>query len=227
MIGYLSFFKTRLINGLQYRSAAFAGILTQVFWGFLNTMVFISFYSHISPDNVNISLPQLITYIWLNQAFLKLIFVYIKDEEIMNTIKNGAVAYELCRPYNLYNWWFVKLTSDKYSSVLLRFLPIIVMGLFLPHPYTLELPYSMLSFLLFIFSLVIGSLLLITIHLLILSIGFFTNEDKGIAAFIFIIADLFSGGIVPLPLMPNIVQKIGMFCLINHPAFLNLQLNHI
>ena len=31
----LTFFKMRLINGLQYRTAAWAGVFTQFFWGFM------------------------------------------------------------------------------------------------------------------------------------------------------------------------------------------------
>ncbi|AGI39710.1 hypothetical protein Clst_1656 [Thermoclostridium stercorarium subsp. stercorarium DSM 8532] len=30
---YISFFRIRFINGLQYRSAAYAGIMTQFAWG--------------------------------------------------------------------------------------------------------------------------------------------------------------------------------------------------
>lgn len=210
MSGYLCYFRTRLINGLQYRSAAFAGILTQIFWGFLNVMLYISFYSHVN-SNIDISLSQIITYIWLNQAFLMLIFIYLKDHTIMDTIKNGTVAYSLCRPYNLYNWWFIKLTSDKYSAVILRCIPIIVLGLLLPLPYSLGFPSSLFSFILFLVSLIIGSLILVSIHMLIISIGFITNEEKGFSIFIMVIADLLSGGIVPLPLLPKIIQHIGNF----------------
>lgn len=211
MSGYICYFKTRLINGLQYRSAAFAGILTQIFWGFLNVMLYISFYSHVNQSNFDISLSQIVTYVWLNQAFLILIFVYLKDNSIMNTIKNGTVAYSLCRPYNLYTWWYIKLISDKYSAALLRFIPIIILGLLLPSPYNLGLPDSIISFILFIIALILGSLILVSIHMLIISLGFVTNEDKGFSRFFLIVADLLAGGIVPLPLLPKLVQKVGYF----------------
>ena len=210
MRGYIKYFKTQAINELQYKAAALAGISTQVFWGFLNAMVYVAFYSNVSTY-VEISLSQLITYVWLNQAFLRLVYVRIVDKTILNQIKNGNVAYELCRPYNLYNWWFVKYLSQKYASVLMRCLPIIVLGLLLPKPYTLMLPNSMLSLFLFIICLLLGSLVLIAIQLIILSIAFFTNESKGIYDILFIIGDILAGAVFPLPLMPKLVQKISSY----------------
>ena len=210
MSGYVKYFKTQAISELQYKAAAFAGISTQVFWGFLNVMVFISFYSHVSTST-EISLSQLITYVWLNQAFLRLVYIRLIDNNLLKTIKNGNVAYELVRPYNLYNWWYIKFLAQRYASVLLRFLPILVLGFLLPEPYKLSLPSSPISFILFLISLIIGSLLLIAIQLIIHSIAFFTNEGKGIADILYIIADIFAGAIFPLPLMPKIVQSLSTY----------------
>ena len=210
MRGYIKYFKTQAINELQYKAAAFAGISTQVFWGFLNAMVYVAFYSHVSV-NVEITLPQLITYVWLNQAFLRLVYVRIVDNSILKQIKNGNVAYELCRPYNLYNWWFIKYLSQKYASVLLRCLPIIILGILLPAPYSLLAPPSFLNLILFVISLILGSFVLIAIQLIILSIAFFTNESKGIYDILFIIGDILAGAVFPLPLMPKIVQQVSSY----------------
>ena len=37
---YLSFFRLRFITGLQYRTAALAGIATQFFWGAMEILTF-------------------------------------------------------------------------------------------------------------------------------------------------------------------------------------------
>lgn len=210
MSGYLKYFKTQIINGLQYKTAAWAGIATQIFWGLLNTLVFVAFYKNVSSD-VDISLSQLITYVWLNQAFLALIYIRTKDDETLKSIKNGTVAYELCRPYNLYNWWYIKFLSKKYAAVLLRFLPIIILGLLLPEPFKLSIPFSLNCFILFVITLILGSLILCAILMIIQSIAFFTNEGKGISDIIFVLGDLFAGAIFPLPLMPKLVQKISNY----------------
>ncbi len=41
---YLSFFRLRFAMGLQYRTAALAGIITQFAWGFMEIMIFHAFY---------------------------------------------------------------------------------------------------------------------------------------------------------------------------------------
>ena len=154
MIGYLSYFRTQIITGLQYKVAALAGLCTQFFWGFLYVMIYQAFYSH--ADNSTINFNELVTYVWLNQAFFALIYIRMKDSDILNSIKTGTVAYELCRPYDLYNWWYIKMIAKKYASVLLRFLPIIVVAFLLPKPYALSLPITPVSFILFLITLLLG-----------------------------------------------------------------------
>ena len=44
MKSYLSYFKLKFITGLQYRSAALAGIFTQLFFGFIYISVYIACY---------------------------------------------------------------------------------------------------------------------------------------------------------------------------------------
>lgn len=209
MIGYLTYFKTQIVTGLQYKVAAIAGLCTQFFWGFLFVMIYQAFYSY--ADNSTINFPDLVTYVWLNQAFFALIYIRMKDTEILDAIKTGTVAYELCRPYDLYNWWYIKLLAKKYAAVMLRFLPIIVVAFFLPVPYSLALPQSSLSFILFLITLILGSFVLVAILMIIQTIAFFTYNEGGISQILFLIAELLVGSFLPLPLMPNIIQKIGYF----------------
>ena len=61
---YVSVLKLRLLNGLQYRTAALAGIATQFFWGFIIIMVFQAFYSH-SNTNPPMTLEEVVAYVWL------------------------------------------------------------------------------------------------------------------------------------------------------------------
>ena len=210
MTGYLSYFKLQIITGLQYKVAAIAGLCTQFFWGFLYVMIYQAFYSH--ADNSTINFTELVTYVWLNQAFFALIYIRMKDSDILNSIKTGTVAYELCRPYDLYNWWYIKMIAKKYASLFLRFLPIILVSFLLPKPYALTLPKSPLSFTLFLITLVLGSLVLTAILMIIQSITFFTYNEGGISQILFLIAELLAGAFLPLPLMPDIIQKIS-YCL--------------
>jgi ABC-2 type transport system permease protein len=205
MRGYLKYFKLQIMAGLQYRSAAIAGIVTQFFWGFMYVFIYQAFYANVDA-NVAINFNEIVTYVWLNQAFLALIFIALRDSDINESIKSGTVAYELCRPYNLYLWWYVKIITKKYASFLLRCSPILIVALLLPEPYGLSMPLSVTSFLLSIACLVLGSLVLTAMTMIVQIIAFFNNNDEGITSIFVSIANLLSGLILPVPLLPNIIQ---------------------
>ncbi|MBR3162252.1 MAG: ABC-2 family transporter protein [Bacilli bacterium] len=206
MIGYLRYFKLTIIAGLQYRISALSGLLTQFFWGLLYIFIYKTFYSYTAITSINFK--ELMCYVWLNQAFITLTFLNYNDNEITNAIKNGAVSYELCRPYDLYWWWFIKLISKRYSKVILRFLPIIIFSFLLPKPYNLSLPVSINAFILFLITLFLGSIIITTINIIVNGIVFFTLDDKGISSLIYNIGSLFSGILIPLPLLPKYILNI-------------------
>jgi ABC-2 type transport system permease protein len=209
VICYLSYFKSVLITRLQYKAAAIAGLCTQFFWGFLYCMVYQAFYSHASIDSI--SFRELICYVWLNQAFFSLIYLRNRDPEIGNSVKEGTVAYELCRPYDLYWWWYLKLIAKKYGAMSLRFIPVLALAFLLPAPYNLTAPISLKAFLLFVVTLFLGSLIVIGINLIIHTIGFFTKEEKGISSIINTFGELIGGLAVPLPLLPNLIINISEY----------------
>ena len=93
MRAYVNYFRLRVITALQYRAAAISGFFTQLFFGFIYLMVYLAFYE--SGDNYPMALKDLIAYLWLNQAFFSLVYMWTKDQEFLAMIKNGNIAYEL------------------------------------------------------------------------------------------------------------------------------------
>lgn len=208
MRSYYSVFKIRLMIGMQYRIAAFAGIITQFFWGFMSIMVFEAFYLS-SAKTPSISLEQIVTYIWLQQAFLNLIMLWFRDNEIFDNITSGNIAYELCRPCNLYGFWYSKILGQRLSGAMLRCLPVLVIAYFLPGPYNLSLPYSFTTCILFIITLTLGLFILVAISMLIYISVFKTMSPAGSLLVFALIGEFFSGMTIPIPLMPQWLQNIS------------------
>ena len=121
MKAYLSYFKLKFISGLQYRQAALAGISTQFFFGFVYIMIYVAFYQS-GSKNLPMELPQLITYVWLNQTFFALICQFYKDSELFTLIKTGNISYEFSRPKNIYFLWYFKILGQRLANVFLRFI---------------------------------------------------------------------------------------------------------
>ena len=205
---YKSYFKLRFITGLQYRTSALAGIGTQLFFGLVYILVYVAFYES-SKNGGPMKLDELITYMWLGQAFFSLFFMYYKDSEIFEMIKNGNVSYELVRPKNLYFMWYVKTIAQRLSNVVLRFLPVLIVASLLPEPYNLGLPKSPVYFLIFLITLVIGALLMTAVVMIYPIVTMRTIDEKGITLIFMAIADIFSGGVIPIPFFPKFLRGIA------------------
>ncbi|MBQ3169496.1 MAG: ABC transporter permease, partial [Clostridia bacterium] len=104
MKAYLTYFKMRLIHSLQYRTAALAGVATQFFWGFMEIQLYRAFYAE-HAEVFPMTLPSLVSYIWLRQAFLALFNTWTFENDLFRSILDGNVAYELLRPTDLYFMW--------------------------------------------------------------------------------------------------------------------------
>lgn len=208
MKAYFSYFKLRFITHLAYRAAAWAGIATQVFFGFVYIMVYIAFYES-GSSSLPMELPQLITYIWLNQSLLSLVNLFYKDQELFNLVKTGNIAYELIRPKNLYFMWYFKIIGERLSKVILRSVPFLIFLILLPEPYKISLPASFPHFILFLLTMTIGTLLMTAIVSLYPIITTHTLNEKGVVGVIITISDIFSGLVVPIPFFPKFLQVIS------------------
>ncbi|WP_243122824.1 ABC transporter permease [Haloimpatiens lingqiaonensis] len=204
---YYSLFKMRLLKGLQYRVAALAGISTQFFWGFMYIMIFEAFYKS-TPTIQPISFRELIQVIWLQQSFLVFIMLWYRDNELLDLITSGNIAYELCRPINLYKFWYSKLIAQRISGALLRCFPIMIIAIFLPYPYNFSLPPSFASFILFLITLNLGLILIVAISMLIYISIFYTMSSTGSLLIFGVFGEFLSGLVIPVPLMPKSLQKI-------------------
>ncbi|WP_445491376.1 ABC transporter permease [Niallia sp. 03133] len=207
MKAYYAVLKLRLANGMQYRAAALAGVATQFFWGFIYIMIFEAFYDQSLPHQP-ISLKELVTYLWLQQSFLAFIMLWFRDNELFDLITTGNIAYELCRPCGIYEYWYSKLLAQRLSSALLRCLPILIIAFFLPQPYRMTAPPNGKTLLLFCAVLLLGLLLLVSISMFIYISVFVTLSPVGSLLAFGVIGEFFAGLVIPIPLMPLWLQKI-------------------
>lgn len=207
MKAYLSFFRIRFLAGLQYRTAAWAGIATQFAWGGMNLLMYAAFYKT-GADAFPMEFAALSDYIWLQQAFLALFMTWYFDGEILDAVVTGSVAYELCRPADLYAMWFVKGLAVRTSRALLRFAPILLVAVFLPAPYSLGLPAGPLAALLFVFSMALGLCVIVALSMLIYISAFYTVSPLGVRVLAGTLMEFFAGGVLPLPFFPDALRTI-------------------
>ncbi len=204
---YYSFFKIRFFTGLQYRAAAWGGIATQFAWGIMTLLMFWAFYQS-GANAFPMEFSQLASYIWLQQAMLAMYMTWYFDNDIFESIIDGNVSYELCRPLDIYSMWFTKNVATRLSRVLLRFLPIVIFSAFLPHPFNLSAPIDIVTAVIFIFSAVVGMLVLVAFTMLIYLAAFFTISARGMRLLIVAMLEFFTGALVPIPFFPEELQMV-------------------
>ena len=205
---YWSFFKMQLMAGLQYRAAALAGVSTQFVWGAMEILLYRAFWLE-RPERFPMGMEALSSYIWLQQAFLTFFALWNWDYGILESVKTGAVAYDLLRPTGTYGMWMAKTLAMRLSRAALRMLPIIVAGALIPAPWGLRLRVSPAVFGLFLASMVLMLLVVCAYTLFIYALTFHLTDPNGIMVVSVAAADLLGGAIVPLPFLPDGLRQFA------------------
>lgn len=205
---YLAFFRLRFTMGLQYRAAALGGLATQFFWGAMAILAFKAFYDT-DPAAFPMSFPATASYIWLQQALLTLVSMGGIDQEFFNVIQNGNVAYELCRPVDVYGMWFTRSAATRVSNALMRCVPVLTVAALIPAPYGLMAPPDLPAFLLFLVSLAMALGVITAIGMIVYMLTFHTISPRGVRLIAVGVSDFFSGNIVPLPFFPEGFRQLS------------------
>lgn len=206
---YLALIGARYRVLLQYRAAALAGFVTQLFWGAMKLMVLAAFYRQTTAP-APMSLAELAGYVWLGQALLGLL-PWNVDPELQDKISSGAVVYELLRPLDLYSAWFARTLALRCATTSLRALPMIfICVVVLPavglDEWALRPPANLARGAAFLLSL-LATIGLATALTMILHAGLIhTISAKGFNSIMASVVVLLSGMLIPLPLFPDWLQ---------------------
>jgi len=204
---YLAIFRIRFINALQYRAAAIAGMATQFVWGFMEIFAFAAFY-RVNPSAFPMEFSQVVSYIWMQQAFLALFMMWFWENDIASSISQGSIAYELVRPLDLYNRWFCQAAANRMARALLRCSPILIVAFIIPQPYRMSLPLNLTQFMLFIVSAGLSLGVVISFSMLVYISLFYTLSPVGIRIIVAVLSDFLAGATIPLPFFPDRIRAI-------------------
>jgi len=196
---------------LQYRAAALAGLWTQIFFGLVLLMTYEAFYRS-TVLRQPMTFAEIVTYVWLGQALLAML-PWNADPEIRAMIRSGAVAYELCRPIDLYSLWYVRALALRTAPTILRAVPMcVIAAVVLPliglGEWRLAGPPSIASAAAFGATLVCTLLLGCALTTLINISLLWTISGEGAVVLLTSLVTLLSGMIVPLPLFPDWAQPV-------------------
>jgi ABC-2 type transport system permease protein len=196
---------------LQYRAAAVAGLWTQLFFGLVILSIYEGFYRSTTRAQP-MTFQQICSYVWLGQALLGML-PWNADADVRAMVRTGAVAYELCRPIDLYGLWYARAVAWRTAPTVLRALPMcLIAAIGLPlvglDEWRLAAPPSLASAIAFgatlVCTLSLGCALTTLVNISLL----WTISGEGAVILMTALVTFFSGMIVPLPLFPDWAQPI-------------------
>jgi len=186
---------------LQYRGAAIGGLITQLFFGLINLMIFHAFFS-MGGENQPMNLSEVVTYLWLNQAFFAM-QPWQPDGDVRQMMRTGSVAYELTRPCSLFWLWMARAVAMRSAPTLLRAAPILIVAhLF----FGLELPPSWAAAGSYVVSITAALLLSSAITVVLNGSLFWTISADGMSVLTLPLLTSLSGLNIPLPFYPDWMQ---------------------
>lgn len=203
MKAYIAIFRMRLKMETQYRGAVIGGVLCQMFFGLILVALYRALYAG-RPQALPLS--SVITYVWLQQAFFRM--VLSSDGDLADKIRTGAIAYDLCRPLNLYGYYYLRAMAMKLMGSLLRAIPMLVLAILLPDGWGIAAPQSLPHLLAGLFGLLLGLLCVCALENITMAITMRTLDSRGMQAMLNLLMMILSGNILPLTLFPDSWQKV-------------------
>lgn len=199
----LAFVATSFKMLLAYRIANLSGMVTNIFFLFIRSGVFIACYQN--KDVVaGLTLYDALTYLTLTQSFFTLM-PHLGSMGLSENIVSGQIAIELNRPLNFYVMYMAKRTGIFLYFVVHRFLPILIIGSLSG---LLSLPATFSSMPLFACSIILGFWITVSIMFLVESTAFWFQSDRGLKVCMYGVFAFFSGLLVPLNYFPDWAMKI-------------------
>ena len=190
--------KLSLQRHLTYRAATVAGLLTNVFFGFLRASVLIALYGP-REEVAGISIQGAVTYTGLTQAIIAYLSIF-GWFEIMNSVYGGEVGSDLLKPLGYFSFWLAQDIGRAVVSLLLRGMSIMVIYALI---FNITLPISAGQWLAVGLALAFGLLVSFAWRFLVNLAAFWTPNAVGIGRFAFGITWVMSGFFMPLRFFPD------------------------
>ncbi|AIQ63621.1 hypothetical protein PSTEL_11555 [Paenibacillus stellifer] len=153
-----------------------------------------------------VPLDTMLTYVVL--AMMLGEYVSGVGNQLASSVRDGSVAVELMKPYNLLDKLVALDLGRKITAIIRETIPMLVLAFLFLH---INGPVSAGAGLLFILSSVLGILIGSQLDLIIGIAAFYLDYVWGLRTMRDAIISFFSGALVPLTLFPGWLQTVGYF----------------
>lgn len=204
-----SIFRTECAKGFQYRADGLAGAAVSIFYVFLELIVFSLFYrfgdNPSAGADAGMAFSQLATYVWLGQIFF-LMQPSSVDPDIHEQIVNGNVGIDLCRPLDLYAFWFSRSAARRLTPLFWRGSLILLVSFLAPAGFRAGAPASAEALFLSLATLCFAFFLCASYGMLVNVVRLGVTWGEGPTYLMTLIGMVLSGAYFPLQLAPDFLR---------------------
>jgi ABC-2 type transport system permease protein len=199
---------------LTYRAATLAGLLTNLFFGFLRASVLVALYGA-QPEVAGISVQAAITYTGLTQAIIAYISIF-GWYELMHSVYTGEVAADMLKPMGYFRFWLAQDIGRAIVNLATRGVSLMLIYALI---FEITVPAGPGQWLALTAALGLGLLVSFAWRFLVNLAAFWTPNAVGIGRFAFGLSWLLSGFVMPLRFFPD--WFVSLCYLTPFPAMVN------
>ena len=203
MKSWLAVFRLRRRMETQYRGAMLGCVFCQIFFGLILIALYRALYES-RPQML--PLRQVVTYVWLQQAFFRMLLS--SDADLLDKIRTGSIAYDLCRPVSLYGFYYARILAQKLIGSLMRAAPMLLFACLLPPGWGIAAPESAAGLLAACGALALGLACVSAMENVTMGITMRTLDSRGVQAMLNLLMMILCGNILPLTLFPDSWQRV-------------------
>ena len=191
---------------LAYRAANLAGLVTNVFFGYVRAAILLAAFEGSGAAQVaGYDTAGIVTFTWVTQAFIMVINLW-GGMGVSETIQTGAVVADLSKPFSYLGYWLARALGQAAFFFLFRCVPIVLVGQLM---FGLRWPQRPETWLLLAIAALLAILVSFSWNFLIELTSFWVVKVAGVRQFATAIMIFFSGFVIPIPLFPEWLQAIA------------------
>ncbi|MCP5004915.1 MAG: hypothetical protein GY941_13400 [Planctomycetes bacterium] len=189
---------------ITYRFDYFVGIVNGFLYVFIFTSLWKALYAQSEvKEHSGFTVTSIVTYAVVAMA-VKIAFT-MDDSIIHKKVEDGSIATELIRPTSFMFMNLAENIGHSFFHFLARTVPIIIISIFI---YDLSIPFEPLRLIAFLFSALLGYLLLSMLHFTVGLLAFWFVEIFPFMLFKYSLFTFFAGGIVPIDFFPERLKPL-------------------
>lgn len=202
---YARLFHAGLRRQTSYRLAMFAGLATNVVFGFIRAAILFAAVESAGGELAGYSAGTISAYVWLSQGLIGAIQM-AGTAEIGDRIRTGDVAIDFTRPVDVQTWHLAEDLGRATYTLIPRGVPSVLVGAL---TFGLAMPTTVLPYVLGAVSIVLGVTVSFYCRYAVNVIGFWLMDTRGVRSLYMVTSTFLAGLYVPVALFPDWLHTLA------------------